>query len=193
MAYHCVHRYFYSSVRRGWFLSARRKATPTANSAKLQCRAGLRFGGHFGMAPGALCPHGHPEAGSAFARPRWRPMGHANGRHERHRSRRSAGRCGSDCKILIFSAPARMRRTDFFPKEFLRASCGYLLPFQQDFVRNSLFVAIFRSNSRPSQAARHWPSFSRPLYSALALLRRRRRGSQNHSFRRFVRAARGVA
>ena len=39
------------------------------------------------------------------------------------------------------------------PKEFLRASRGYLLPSQQGFVRNSHFAAIFRSSFRRSQVA----------------------------------------
>lgn len=62
------------------------------------------------------------------------------------------GLYGSACRTLISSAVERMPRKDFFLKEFLRALRGYLWPSQQDFVRNWLFAAIFRSNFRRSQA-----------------------------------------
>jgi len=62
-----------------------------------------------------------------------------------------------------------MPRRDFFPKGRLRASRGYPLRSQRDFVRNWLFAAIFRSNFRRWRAARGGRSLSKRSYSALAI------------------------
>ena len=63
----------------------------------------------------------------------------------------------------------QMPRRDFFREGFLKASCGYRLLSQQGFVRRSHFAAIFRSNFGRSRVMLDGQSFSRRLYSALAI------------------------
>jgi hypothetical protein len=60
---------------------------------------------HFlGWSPGALCPHGRTEARSAFARSRWRTMGHAKRSHDRYCPRRgSVGSVDGLAEIPFFS------------------------------------------------------------------------------------------